>query len=134
MGRMTTRQDPSPDPLEMLTRLHAATGSAHRRRDAALAPGGAADQGCVPTGSRQGNAVLRAQGYYGRDAGMASRYVEDDGGITVREALGAWMRARAFGETKASAMTAAALAAFTQFETAFAVGTQTREGLTHTDG
>ncbi|TYC86402.1 biliverdin-producing heme oxygenase [Novosphingobium sp. BW1] len=86
------------------------------------APCGGAGVAYVIAGSRLGNAVIRAEGYHGRDTGLPSRYMEDDTGHAVWKALSTWARARSFGQSEARAIEAAALATFAHFETAFAVG------------
>ncbi|GAM03184.1 biliverdin-producing heme oxygenase [Novosphingobium sp. MBES04] len=86
------------------------------------APCGGAGVAYVIAGSRLGNAVIRAEGYHGRETGLPSRYMEDDTGHAVWKALNTWARARSFGPSEERAVEAAALATFAHFETAFAVG------------
>lgn len=95
-------------------------------------PCGGAGVGYVIAGSRLGNAVIRREGYFGRESGTPSRYMEDDTGHAVWKELGSWARARTFGATEAATVEAAALATFTHFETAFAVGTKWEQP--YTDG
>lgn len=94
-------------------------------RDAMSVPSlpeqGAAGICYVIAGSRLGNMVIRKEGYFGRDSGMPSRYMEDDTGHAVWKALVPWLGSREFGATEREAVETAALAAFATFETAFAV-------------
>ena len=82
---------------------------------------GAAGVCYVIAGSRLGNAVIRRDGYDGRDTGRPSRYMEDDTGHEVWKALVPWFAGRPFSAVETAAIEGAALAAFTTFETAFAV-------------
>lgn len=119
---------PCPDFPAMLTADLAARGlamdslPAARPDTAVYAPCGAAGVAYVIAGSRLGNAVIRAEGYHGRETGLSSRYMEDDTGHAVWKALNTWARARSFGPSEERAVEAAALATFAHFETAFAVG------------
>lgn len=129
---------PAPDFSSMLAADLAERGHPTARlpaldaAEAIRAPGGAAGVCYVIAGSRLGNAVIRAQGYAGREAGIPSRYMEDDTGHAVWKQFGTWIRSRTFGATEAAGVEAAALATFEHFEAAFAVGTKWE--LPYTDG
>ena len=88
---------------------------------------GAAGVCYVIAGSRLGNAVIRRDGYHGRNSGSPSRYMEDDTGLAVWKALVPWFAKQEFSAVEAAAIEGAALAAFTTFETAFTVSATLEE-------
>ncbi|EHJ60473.1 heme oxygenase protein [Novosphingobium pentaromativorans US6-1] len=77
----------------------------------------------VVAGSRLGMAVLRRQGYWGdrTASGTAGRYMEDESGHAVWKSLMPWLKGQSFDQGEREAVTAAALAAFSSFASAFAV-------------
>lgn len=87
----------------------------------AMAGDAAAGMAYVIAGSRLGNAVIRRNGYAGRETGRPSRYMEDDAGHALWKALVPWLRARAFPPRQRERCEAAALATFTAFEHAHAL-------------
>lgn len=84
--------------------------------DTAMAPAGIA---YVISGSRLGLAMIRKQEYWNKQAGTASRYMEDMTGLAVWRALVGWMNERTPTEAEASAIGASAVYAFDVFREAF---------------
>ncbi|WP_232512616.1 biliverdin-producing heme oxygenase [Novosphingobium sp. PP1Y] len=87
------------------------------------APSAPVGVGYVVAGSRLGMAVLRKQGYWGEQSTSATpgRYMEDESGHAVWKTLMPWLKGRTFDQGEREAVTAAALAAFSSFASAFAV-------------
>ncbi|SLJ96424.1 heme oxygenase [Novosphingobium mathurense] len=79
--------------------------------------------GYVVAGSRLGMAVLRRQGYWGEQStsDTPGRYMDDESGHAVWKTLMPWLKGRTFDQGERKAVTAAALAAFSSFASAFAV-------------
>ena len=74
----------------------------------------------VVTGSRLGLTMIRRGGYWGRENGLPSRYMEDDTGLLVWKALLPWMKNRSTSPAEEASAARAALAAFDTFGAAFA--------------
>lgn len=77
--------------------------------------------GYVVAGSRLGLTVIRRNGYWGRDQGLASSYMEDDHGAVIWKQAAAELKQRAADEPLAVRESEAAVAAFDTFRQAFAV-------------
>jgi len=75
----------------------------------------------VLAGSRLGLAMIRKRGYWGRDAGRTSAYMEDSDGIAVWRALTAWMGVQAPSPDALGAMCTSATQSFDTFRQAFAL-------------
>ncbi|MDF2638067.1 MAG: heme oxygenase protein [Novosphingobium lindaniclasticum] len=73
----------------------------------------------VVAGSRLGMTVIRRDGYWGRDNGKPSRYMEDEAGHGLWKALVPWLKSRRADAPESSAAVAAAASAFRAFERAF---------------
>lgn len=86
---------------------------------AARSPGTCPGTCYVVAGSRLGMTVIRRDGYWGRDNGMPSRYMEDEAGHGLWKALVPWLRNRRADDPESAAALAAAANAFRAFERAF---------------
>jgi heme oxygenase len=75
--------------------------------------------GYVISGSRLGLAMLSGQGYWGRDNGVPSAYMEDTQGLTVWKAAVAHLKDAQPGDQDAARERRAAVAAFDTFRNAF---------------
>jgi heme oxygenase len=74
----------------------------------------------VLAGSRLGLAMIRKAGYWGRDHGLPSAYMEDDAGRAIWKDLVARFKAKIPDPAQAARESAAAVAAFDTFREAFA--------------
>lgn len=75
--------------------------------------------GYVVSGSRLGLTVIGRAGYWGRDHGMPSSYMEDIQGLAVWKATAAHLKQTEMSEEEAAPERAAAVAAFDTFRAAF---------------
>lgn len=75
----------------------------------------------VISGSRLGLAMIRKQPYWGKQADMATSYMEDTSGLAVWRSLLGWMSARAPDVHESDAAAASARHAFDVFREAFAI-------------
>lgn len=73
----------------------------------------------VVSGSRLGLAMIRRSGYWGRDNGLPSRYMDDESGLVVWKALLTWMKQRQSSLEDDRRASHASLAAFDAFGRAF---------------
>jgi|EndMetStandDraft_6_1072998.scaffolds.fasta_scaffold01421_4 heme oxygenase len=87
----------------------------------APSPASAAGVTYVLAGSRLGLAMIRKRGYWGKDAGSTSAYMEDSDGIAVWRALTAWMGAQTPGPQALGEICISATLAFDVFRQAFAL-------------
>ena len=75
----------------------------------------------VICGSRLGLAVMRKQDYWGKQAGAANRYMEDDSGLALWRSLTGWMSQRTLAADEMDRAVLAARHAFDVFRQAFAL-------------
>jgi heme oxygenase len=75
----------------------------------------------VLAGSRLGLAMIRKRGYWAREGGQASAYMEDGDGIAVWRALTAWMADQTPAPKALDDISASATLAFDVFRQAFAL-------------
>jgi heme oxygenase len=82
----------------------------------ALSP---AATGYVISGSRLGLTMIGRAGYWGRDHGIPSSYMDDTGGLAVWKAAAAHLKQQDMSEDEAAPDRVAAVAAFDTFRAAF---------------
>jgi heme oxygenase (biliverdin-IX-beta and delta-forming) len=75
--------------------------------------------GYVVSGSRLGLTVIGRAGYWGRENGLPSSYMEDTQGLTVWKATAAHLKQQELSDEAAAPERAAAIAAFDTFRAAF---------------
>lgn len=78
-----------------------------------------AASGYVVSGSRLGMTVIGRAGYWGRDHGNPSSYMEDTQGLAVWKAAAAHLKQHELSAAEAASERAAAVAAFNTFRAAF---------------
>ncbi|WP_374412431.1 biliverdin-producing heme oxygenase [Novosphingobium colocasiae] len=97
------------------------------------ADGAALGLAYVVAGSRLGLAMLRKRGYHGQSAGLCSRYMENESGIGIWQALLAHMRAATLDDAHIAAACAAARDTFACFAEAFDASARSGERIVEPD-
>lgn len=117
----TELEQPCPNYLDMLALDLADLGEQIGQLPSVSVPDNLSDPAVayVVSGSRLGLAVIRRNGYWGREHGLLSRYMEDEQGLAIWKEVSAWLKACEVDEHRASLEGDAAVAAFEIFREAF---------------